>query len=84
MKQEADKTDQQDEERVDYFTKLMFGPIPPHRNVKERLEQKANEENLQQIDYVQIMGQVEEIMNSLNQLKPMLRKLSPLLNFFKK
>jgi predicted component of type VI protein secretion system len=84
MKHDADKKEQQEEVRVDNFTKLMFGPIPPHHNVKERKEQKSTEGNLQQIDYAQLMRQIDEIMNSLNQLKPIFRKLSPLLKYLKK
>ncbi|MCA1031051.1 hypothetical protein LCL95_08460 [Bacillus timonensis] len=84
---EAANTPQQtdSEETVDPFTRLMFGPNRKQNYPNESTSENT-ENNLQvnQIDYLQLMQQAEDIMNSYNRIKPMIKELSPLLDFFKK
>lgn len=71
-------------EDIDPFTRLMFGSNRHGRGapMEQGNEDKVNDQN--QVDYVQLMTQLDEIMGSVNRIKPMLKELSPLLDFFKK
>ncbi|MDX8364455.1 hypothetical protein [Cytobacillus sp. IB215665] len=76
---------------VDPFSRFLFGP-PRDRNRQtqnfgEQQQPNVNQTPPQQndeIDYVKIMEQLNDIYNSYNQLKPMMKELTPLFNFFKK
>ena len=65
---------------TDPFSRLMFGPN------KRSQSQSAPDQPQQntQADYYKLMQQFDEIMGSVNRIKPMFKEFSPLLNFFKK
>ncbi|MED4403176.1 hypothetical protein ABET41_01010 [Metabacillus fastidiosus] len=71
------------EEQEDRFTKLMFGTNYKKRNrlpvQKEEIKEEPDE-----INYLHLMGQIDDIMTSINNLKPVLEHLSPIVNFIKK
>lgn len=71
--QEQNNTNQNDR-----FSQLMFGTFPPQRNHPQNKEEEP------EIDFMQIINQIDSIIGSLNELKPMLKQLTPLLNIFKK
>lgn len=64
---------------MDRFDRLMFGPRA------EKVENATPEENkVDGVDYNQLMGQIDGIMTSINKIKPALKDLSPLLDYFRK
>ncbi|MGG3888306.1 hypothetical protein [Metabacillus fastidiosus] len=75
------------EEQEDRFNKLMFGTNYKKRNrlpvQKEEIKEKIKEEP-DEINYLHLMGQIDDIMTSISNLKPVLEHLSPIVNFIKK
>ncbi|WP_273122571.1 hypothetical protein [Bacillus weihaiensis] len=70
--------------QADPFTELMFGtrkkdePSKKEESVKSEL-QGGNEAN-----YFTLMEQIDDIMVSLENLKPMLKEFSPIMDYIKK
>ncbi|KZZ83731.1 hypothetical protein [Bacillus sp. SJS] len=70
------------------FDQLMFG------SRQEKIDKKMDEapkdsmsdsnEDEDQLEYMKIMMQVDDIMGSLKEMKPMFKKLSPMLDIIKK
>lgn len=75
--------DKQEEERgsseVDRFDRLMFGSRA--KKVEEDAPEVTKEDG---VDFNQLMGQIDEIMTSIDKIKPALKNLSPLLDYFRK
>ncbi|MCH1625881.1 hypothetical protein [Fredinandcohnia quinoae] len=69
--------------RDDPFSRLMFGNRQQRGTDEERPEPIQKDEN-NQIDYSQLMNQFDEIMASVDKIKPAVKQLSPFLKFFKK
>lgn len=72
---------------MDVFSKMMFGDKAQQKTEKEEVQQEeevspANEEET--IDYMYIMNQIGSIMNSLDQIKPALKELAPMVSAIKK
>ncbi|WP_243291331.1 hypothetical protein [Bacillus sp. FJAT-47783] len=65
--------------QTDFFSTFMFGQRP----VQETKEEKADSK-LDDFNYLQLMEQIDDVMSSLKELKPLLNELSPLVNFVKK
>lgn len=78
-KQLQEENQSQTGERTDFFTELMFGRS---RNNREREQQ--NDQLNQDVDYFQLMEQIDSIMESVKQLKPLLKPFSPIIDFIKK
>ncbi|MEC2077510.1 hypothetical protein [Metabacillus fastidiosus] len=75
------------EEQEDRFSKLMFGTNYKKRSrlpvQKEEIKEEIKKEP-DEINYLHLMGQIDDIMTSINNLKPVLEHLSPIVNFIKK
>lgn len=70
--------------QLDPFTQLMFGTRIP-KNKQETTNSASQQEGYSNFqEYMVLMEQFEEIMKSLNNLKPIINELTPLLKFFKK
>lgn len=67
-----------EKEERDFFTTFMFGKPPVN---EEKAEENKEVENF---DYVQLMEQIDEVMTSINDLKPLLKEFSPFVDFIKK
>lgn len=78
--------EEQSNNRRDRFSQFMFGTRPQQKSNEEAQPAKETEEqpNGQEIDFIQIMSQIDSIMGSINELKPMFKQITPLLNIFKK
>ncbi|MDQ0232296.1 hypothetical protein [Metabacillus malikii] len=73
--------DDSKENTGDYFTNLMFGS----KHTTKNTEPASNTiEHQSDIDYFTIMEQLNDIMNSIDNLKPVLKEFEPIVNFFKK
>ncbi|MEC1733614.1 hypothetical protein P4T79_03055 [Bacillus mojavensis] len=72
--------------QVDVFSKMMFGDNAKQKTEKEEVQEEevspTNEEKT--IDYMYIMNQIGSIMNSLDQIKPALKELAPMVSAIKK
>jgi|GEM_PF-702346 len=74
-------------EYQDRFSRLMFGAFPPPQTpTREQVEREyANPSaSAQEVDFVQLMENVNAIVSSLEKLKPLIKKISPLMDLFKK
>ncbi|MDF0728604.1 hypothetical protein PY093_18370 [Cytobacillus sp. S13-E01] len=65
---------------TDPFSRLMFGPNKRSQSQSTPDQPQQNT----QVDYYQLMQQFDEIMGSVNRIKPIVKEFTPLLNFFKK
>jgi len=90
-KEKSEKYDAQDQLTIqseqdstnepDRFTKLMFGRRVT--NSSASITDKQSPPN-HSIDYMQLLQQVDDIMGSIDRLKPIIKDFSPLLDFFRK
>jgi hypothetical protein len=65
---------------VDRFRDFMFGTRSSGRNNDQ---QQTNTE-MDDVNYFTLLGQIDDIMISLKDLKPMLKQISPLIDYIKK
>jgi hypothetical protein len=75
----------QPSEQLDRFSRLMFGPFPPrsyqsHDNPAARTESSSQ----QDIDFMQIIQNIDTLVASFDQLKPLIKKITSLVDMFKK
>jgi hypothetical protein len=75
---------EQQDVAVDPFTRLMFGGNPPNRTKYQEHTYKSDVATDNKSDYYQLMEQIDEIMGSVDRIKPIINELTPLLNFFRK
>jgi hypothetical protein len=72
---------------VDRFSKLMFG-AKASREIKENNQHQENsvhdENKTDEVNYFTLMEQIDDIMGSLENLKPMLKQFSPIIDYIKK
>ncbi|MFT4412516.1 hypothetical protein ACLM5H_01525 [Fredinandcohnia humi] len=71
------------EEIHDPFDRLMFGNRSRRSSVPIRME-KHKEIEKNNVDYGHLLKQVDDIMTSINNIKPAFKQLSPLLDYFRK
>ncbi|WP_078548118.1 hypothetical protein [Litchfieldia alkalitelluris] len=76
-------------ETVDPFTRLMFGGKRPRSfedvtKTEEVSKSTTDDQNMDFTQYYTLMEQVDDILGSYNRIKPVIKELSPLLNFIKK
>ncbi len=72
---------------LDVFSKMMFGDSAEKKekqDEKEAVPRSGEEENAEAVDYMHVMNQIGSIMNSLDQLKPVLKDLGPMVTALKK
>lgn len=74
---------------MDVFSRMMFGDAAKPTEEKEEEQQEevsqvsqTNDEET--INYMHIMDQIGSIMNSLDQIKPALKELAPMLSAIKR
>lgn len=74
--------------QLDVFSRMMFGDAAKPTEEKEEEQQEevsqvsqTNDEET--INYMHIMDQIGSIMNSLDQIKPALKELAPMLSAIK-
>ncbi|MFC0271997.1 hypothetical protein ACFFIX_11090 [Metabacillus herbersteinensis] len=76
-----------EKEKIDRFTELMFGSAPRKKDGKENTEEAAaplEQSSPDEVNYFQLMSQIDDIMGSWENLKPMIKEFSPVVSFFKK
>ncbi|WP_226670575.1 hypothetical protein [Metabacillus litoralis] len=69
---------------ADRFSQLMFGSRSENHHPKVEEIQPAQESEKQEVNYFTLMEQIDDIMISVENLKPMLKQFSPLLDYIKK
>lgn len=72
---------------LDVFSKMMFGDSAEKKekqDEKEAVSRSGEEETAEVVDYMHVMNQIGSIMNSLDQLKPVLKDLGPMVTALKK
>ncbi|MCC3355598.1 hypothetical protein [Bacillus sp. REN16] len=65
--------------KLNRFDRLMFGQRDRSAGNKEQEIKKEDA-----VDFNKLMGQIDEIMTSIDKIKPALKDLSPLLDYFRK
>ncbi|MEH7381715.1 hypothetical protein V7138_14730 [Bacillus sp. JJ1533] len=82
-----ESTVQQESERepskMARFDRLMFGPRA-RRDERKAAEKNTKEIKTDEVDFNQLMNQIDDIMTSISKIKPALKDLSPLLDYFRK
>ena len=69
----------------DRFTQLMFGNrIPKKYREEYNSNEKQEEEQSKEANYFTLMEQIDDIMNSLENLKPVLQEFAPIVEYIKK
>ncbi|AMK71745.1 hypothetical protein Bsub01_02879 [Bacillus subtilis] len=70
---------------MDVFSRMMFGDAAKPTEEKEEQQEEVSQTNDEKtINYMHIMDQIGSIMNSLDQIKPALKELAPMLSAIKK
>lgn len=70
---------------MDVFSKMMFGDSAKPTEEKEEHQEEVSQTNDEEtIHYMHIMDQIGSIMNSLDQIKPALKELAPMITAIKK
>ncbi|AOZ87689.1 hypothetical protein BK049_02605 [Bacillus xiamenensis] len=70
----------------DIFSAMMFGqPLEKEKNKSEsKEERKDSSSSDDSIDYMHVMNQIGNIMNSIDELKPVFKDVGPMISAFKK
>jgi hypothetical protein len=73
---------------VDRFSEFMFGAKALSREKKENNQQQMDsvhdENKTDEVNYFTLMEQIDDIMSSLENLKPILKQFSPIMDYIKK
>ncbi|OAS83876.1 MULTISPECIES: hypothetical protein [Metabacillus] len=73
---------------IDRFSEFMFGAKASSREKKENNHQQGDsvhdENKTAEVNYFTLMEQIDDIMSSLENLKPMLKQFSPIMDYIKK
>jgi hypothetical protein len=68
----------------DRFSRLMFGPFPPRQAITEHKKDETNfSEPPHQIDFMQLMKDIDTLVSSFEKFKPIIKQITPLFNLFK-
>lgn len=99
MKEQQEETQTQNDESQDYFSRLMFGDrLERKREQKSHYTDKDyREENdsylkeqqnilrtLENVDYLQLMENIDTLMDSAKKLKPFIQQIQPIMKSFLK
>jgi hypothetical protein len=79
----VDQIENDNSPAIDRFNQLMFGSRASNR-LKEDNHTKKDDNQNEEIDYFTLMEQIDDIMDSLKNLKPILNQLSPIIDYIKK
>ncbi|ATO36827.1 MULTISPECIES: hypothetical protein [Geobacillus] len=77
-------TPEQHREPHDRFSRLMFGPFPPRQTDRREEREETDPPPLPNIDFMKLFENVSVLTDSLQQLKPLVKKISSLVDFIKK
>ncbi|GMN99465.1 hypothetical protein [Parageobacillus thermoglucosidasius] len=78
------KQTKQQNEQMDRFSRLMFGSFPP-RSRQSRDGSVQNDLSFQQgPDFLQLMQNIDTLVTSFDQLKPLMKKITSFVNMLKK
>ncbi|MBO1511626.1 hypothetical protein [Metabacillus bambusae] len=72
---------------VDRFSELMFGAKASRvkkENNQQQVDSVHDENKTDEVNYFTLMEQIDDIMGSLENLKPMLKQFSPIMDYIKK
>ncbi|WPZ19133.1 hypothetical protein UM396_04225 [Geobacillus subterraneus] len=78
------QTPKQPREQRDRFSRLMFGPFPPNQTDRREEQGETEPLPLPNIDFMKLFENVSVLTDSLQQLKPLVKKISSLVDFMKK
>jgi hypothetical protein len=68
----------------DRFSRLMFGPFPSRQAMTEHKKDETHfSDPLHQIDFMQLMKDIDTLVSSFEKIKPIVKQLTPLYNLFK-
>ncbi|QII48471.1 hypothetical protein G3M81_06855 [Bacillus paralicheniformis] len=71
----------------DFFTKMMFGANAPGRHEETETDAEAetaeDAEVPQEADYMHVLNQVGEIMDSIDELKPVFKEIGSMVSALK-
>ncbi|UIN47320.1 hypothetical protein M8181_06300 [Bacillus licheniformis] len=72
----------------DFFTKMMFGANAPGRHEEEpeaeaETETAEDAEVSQEADYMHVLNQVGQIMDSIDELKPVFKEIGSMVSALK-
>ncbi|MPQ25192.1 hypothetical protein [Bacillus paralicheniformis] len=73
----------------DFFTKMMFGANGPGRHEETETEMDADAETAEdaevpkEADYMHVLNQVGEIMDSIDELKPVFKEIGSMVSALK-
>jgi hypothetical protein len=68
----------------DRFSRLMFGTFPPRQAMTEHKTDETNySDPLHQVDFMQLMKDIDTLVSSFEKLKPIVKQITPLFNLFK-
>ncbi|MCY7452922.1 hypothetical protein [Bacillus altitudinis] len=70
----------------DIFSAMMFGqPLEKEKSKTEKKEERAKTSSSDDsIDYMHVMNQIGNIMNSIDELKPVFKDVGPMISAFRK
>jgi hypothetical protein len=75
----------QHNEQFDRFSRLMFGSFPPRSHQSHDNTPVQNESSSQQgLDFMQLMQNIDTLVASFDQLKPLMKKITSLIDMLKK
>lgn len=70
---------------TDRFTQLMFGNrIPKKYSEQYQNPDDEGEQQKEEVNYFMLIEQIDDIMVSLDNLKPILKEFAPILDYIKK
>ncbi|MGM7719564.1 hypothetical protein [Metabacillus sp. Hm71] len=85
--EEVEKTEKVEEmSEADRFNAFLFGSRAINGRQRRNPSQQSSHKNLNQTDevnYFTLFEQLDDIMTSINNLKPMLEEITPVINFIK-
>jgi hypothetical protein len=80
----ADNEQQQQDKPLDRFSRLMFGPFPPSRQSNDGPSMQHDASSQQGPDFIQLLQNIDTIVASFDQLKPLMKKITSFIDVLKK
>jgi hypothetical protein len=81
----ADHEEQkQQDKQLDRFSRLMFGSFPPSRQSNDSPSMQHNAPSQQSPDFMQLFQNIDTLVASLDQLKPLMKKITSIVDMLKK
>jgi hypothetical protein len=81
----ADHEEQkQHDKQQDRFSRLMFGSFPPSRQSNDNPSMQQDGPSPQGPDFMQLFENVDKLVASFDQLKPLMKKITSIVNMLKK